>query len=154
MQETPYCNGLAGHCKIRKRRCVIEPVKTPLLLCENPSRLQFVETFLAVCAYQRQQTGRKDVKVTHRQLQEIALRRFGSEFVRWEDKQIDRLKNNYITRLSSPSGVRTADRFELLREVFRGERARGQTKGTPSVYHPTGIEAFLHPVMNSGEPSK
>jgi Bifunctional DNA primase/polymerase, N-terminal len=57
---------------------------------------------------------------------------------RWDDRQMERLKRKYFWRPGKP-----ATRFELLREVVKGDRKPGVKAGTPSAYAATGIRVFL-----------
>jgi hypothetical protein len=74
--------------------------------------------------------------MTNDQLSQIVADRYPA--IGWLPQQFERLKAKYITRPE-----KAATRFELMAEIEKGTRERGQRIGTPSVYKPTGIIAFL-----------
>ena len=85
--------------------------------------------------------GLGTLRVTHDQIRRIAAARFDLPMPVWDNRQIQRLKDKYITRPGRPATV-----FELMREVRKGERKLGEKVGVPSEYEPTGILLFLNPV--------
>ena len=78
------------------------------------------------------------IRMTHDQIRQIAGNR--REGVKWGHQQVERLKCKYVTR---EADGKSASRFELLREVRKGKRCRGQAVGTPSEYAATGVESLL-----------
>jgi hypothetical protein len=117
------------------------------LLCATSDQERFVETLLAVVLYQSQvHPGLGPsalVSVTQDQLREIAACRFGRETLPWDNpNEMRRLKRKYISSLLNGQ-QRPAERFELLREVEKGQRRKGAAPGTPSLYEPTGILTLI-----------
>ena len=123
-------------------------------LCETQDERRFVEALMVMLARQRQAaTGAPSrFRVTHDQLRRVAATRYGLELPVWENSQIARLKEKYIGRLRTDGQHDSASRFELFREVVKGQRARGKDKGTPSIFEPTGIEAFFRVRPSPSEP--
>ena len=122
-------------------------------LCESRDERWFVESLLAMWAHQRRRESRTAdtqgaprFQMTHEQLMRVVATRFpeATDPV-WQNSQIDRLKRKYINRLKANRQRDPATRFELFREVGKGQRARGAVKATPSTYEPTGIELLLRP---------
>jgi hypothetical protein len=65
-------------------------------------------------------------------------------------RKIEREKRKFIGR---PNDGKTAFKIELLREVRKGGRKRGQAVGTPSEYEPTGLNWLLyHALGEAGAP--
>jgi hypothetical protein len=119
------------------------------LLCASCDEERFVETLLAVVLYQSQERPELErsarVSVTQDQLREIAACRFGLETLPWDNpNEMRRLKRKYISGLLNGQ-QRPADRFELLREVEKGQPRKGAAPGTPSLYEPTGILSLIAP---------
>jgi hypothetical protein len=113
-------------------------------LCESGDERAFVEALVVQATYKlfhvREYTEDRVIRATHDQLRQIASDRHDG--LRWAPEQIERLKRKYVTR---EGDGKPATRFELLREVRKGERGRGQSKGRPSEYRPTGILELLRP---------
>lgn len=111
-------------------------------LCESDDERAFVEALTVQASYKMFHTGEylEDgvIRATHEQLGRIAGARHGG--LRWAPQQIERLKRKYVTR---EGDGKAASRFELLREVRKGERGRGGARGRPSEYRPTGILRFF-----------
>ena len=61
----------------------------------------------------------------------------------WDNKQIIRLKEKYVNRLGWNGEREPATVFELLRELRRGHRGKGELKGSPSEYELTRIKILL-----------
>jgi hypothetical protein len=106
----------------------------------------FVEA-LMVLVLHKIQTGEfaRDgvIRMTDQQLVEIATDRHPE--VTWvSNQQIERAKRKFIGR---PSDDKPAGRFELLREIRKGDRKPGQAVGTPSEYDATGIVSLLGPAF-------
>jgi hypothetical protein len=130
-------------------------------LCQSLDEQRFVELLVVIAAYQRDQTSGLQlqpnspteavpaVHMTHDQLRRIAVSRFHLEMPVWENAQIDRLKRKFINRLKCNGEREPATRFELLREISKGERPRRGDRGTPSKFEPTGIEIFMRAVSEA-----
>ena len=116
--------------------------QTGRFLCESGDERAFVEALLVQATYKihhaREYSDDGVIRATHDQLGRIAGARHGG--LRWAPQQIERLKRKYVTR---EGDGKPASRFELLREVRKGERRRGHPKGRPSEYRPTGILLLL-----------
>jgi Bifunctional DNA primase/polymerase, N-terminal len=117
-------------------------------LCESDDERQFVATILAIVLYERSESANgsyaSSVSLTHKQIRQHAARRFNLREPPWRsDNQINRLKQKYISRLTRTDQRAPPKRFELLREVHKGERARGSEHGTPSRYELTGVLALI-----------
>jgi hypothetical protein len=129
------------HCKRVTQICKI--------LCESDDERAFVEALLVQATYKmdctREYFDDGVIRATHDQLRRIAGARHGG--LRWAPQQIERLKRKYVTR---EGDGKPASRFELLREVRKGERGRGQARGRPSEYRPTGILQFFPPTAIAG----
>jgi hypothetical protein len=123
-----------SHTPIRNLRCV------SFRLSEREAA--FVEAVLVLVLHKLQigELARDGVvKLTNRQIMEVASDRRPE--VTWvSDRQIEREKRKFIGR---PGDRKPASKFELLQEVRKGERKRGETVGTPSEYLPTGINLLL-----------
>jgi hypothetical protein len=79
------------------------------------------------------------IRMTDRQLVAIASdRRPAIPWVSYQ--QIEREKRKFVGR---PGDGKPATRFELLREVKKGERPPGQAVGIPSEYQATGLMSLL-----------
>jgi hypothetical protein len=111
-------------------------------LCSSDQERIFVEALVTHLLHDRRHHPAHSrqglTAVTNGQLREIASRRLPG--CSWSPQQLERLKCKYITRESMG---RPATRFELLREVRKGDRVRGQRVGLPSRYEPTGILLLL-----------
>jgi hypothetical protein len=105
-------------------------------LCESRDEEAFVEALIVLITAKRS-WGESDLKMTGDQIREVARDRHK---LGWCDTQIDRLKLKYITRPGKP-----AERFELLREIAKGHRKRGQAPGVPSEYAMTGLRLLVDP---------
>jgi hypothetical protein len=118
-------------------------------LCESEDERAFVEALLVQAIYKMHHTREYSddgvIRATHDQLGRIVGARHGG--LRWAPQQIERLKRKYVTREGDD---KPASRFELLREVRKGERGRGQARGRPSEYRPTGLLRFLPPTEIAG----
>jgi hypothetical protein len=119
-------------------------------LCESRDERWFVESLLVMLALRNQASqcaatpqGAPTLRFTHDQLGRIASVRFSVEPPVWDNKQFDRLKRKYVSRVQTDGQRDAATRFELLLETAKGQRARGSARGTPSVYQPTGIGALF-----------
>lgn len=119
-------------------------------LCESRDERWFVESLLVLLDIRRRRQQRtatpqvvSSFRFTHNQVRQIVSLRFGVELPVWDNTQFDRLKRKYISRVGAKAQLEPATRFELFREVAKGQRARGSARGTPSVYQPTGIEIFF-----------
>ena len=118
-------------------------------LCQLEHERWFVEGFLAIYLCERQRQSEegarpgREVKLTHDQLQNVVATRFEQKFPIWKNPQIHRLKEKYVTRLGTDRQLKPATVFELFREIEKGKRASGATKGSPSVYEATGAETLL-----------
>jgi hypothetical protein len=130
------------HCK---RVTVMRSTRNRL--CDSRAEEQFVEVLLVVAIYQRDQQDEATIRVTHDQIRRIAAARFDLPMPVWDNRQIQRLKDKYITRPG-----RAATVFELMREVRKGERKLGEKVGVPSEYEPTGILLFLDPIALAASP--
>jgi hypothetical protein len=118
-------------------------------LCESEDERAFVEALLVQAIYKihhtREYSDDGVIRVTHDQLGRIVGARHRD--LRWAPQQIERLKRKYVTR---ERDGKPASRFELLLEVRKGERGRGQARGRPSEYRPTGILRFFPPTSIAG----
>jgi hypothetical protein len=133
--------------------------KRPLVgsLCESRDERWFVESLLVMWALQRRRESRTAdtqgaprFQMTHDQLIRVVAARFPeATHPVWQNSQFDRLKRKYINRLKADGRRDPATRFELFREVAKGQPNRGAVKGTPSTYEPTGIEFLLRPKPRS-----
>jgi hypothetical protein len=117
-------------------------------ICESGDERCFLECFIAAFLRQQsQQRGSVDsttISLTNNQIRDIAVRRFSLPERPWKsDNQIDRLKQKYISRPGTDGRWGSVERFELFRQVAKGNRARGTTPATPSVYQPTGILTLM-----------
>jgi hypothetical protein len=96
-----------------------------------------------VLALHEIQTGRvaQDgvIRMTNRQIVEVASDRHPE--VTWvSDVQVEREKRKFIGR---PDDGKPATKSELLREIRKGNRKRGQAVGVPSAYQLTGLGFLL-----------
>jgi hypothetical protein len=111
-------------------------------LCSSDQERNFVEVLVIHMLHDRrhhpEHARQGFTPITNDQLCEIASRRLPG--CKWSPQQLERLKCKYITRQSMG---RPASRFELLKEVRKGERRRGQQVGLPSRYEPTGVLLLL-----------
>jgi hypothetical protein len=107
-------------------------------LCNSDNERAFVEALAVMTTYKilhtREYSDEAVVRMTHDQLKQIAADR--NKGLVWGPQQVERLKRKYVTR---EADGKPASRFELLREVLKGERKPGQALGRPSEYRPTGI---------------
>ncbi|MGO9596497.1 MAG: hypothetical protein ACLP7Q_00570 [Isosphaeraceae bacterium] len=88
--------------------------------------------------------------LTDMQLRRVVSKRFKIEMPVWDNTQIVRLKRKFVSRLG-PDGEREPVRvFELIRELKRGHRGKGEFKGSPSEYQLTGIRILLQAGAGSG----
>ena len=85
--------------------------------------------------------GESPVSMTNEQIAEIVAERHPDVSVK-HPKTFEELKRRYITR---EKDGKPASRFELLREIRKGERKPGQSIGIPSDYETTGILRLLTP---------
>lgn len=118
-------------------------------LCESDDERAFVEALMAQATYKmlhtREYSADRVIRATHDQIRRIAG---GSrEGPGWSSEQFERLKRKYVTR---ELDGKPASRFELLREARKGERRRGEPRGRPSEYRPTGILLLLAGSMTPG----
>jgi hypothetical protein len=103
----------------------------------------FIECLLAVVAWKLDHQAESTLILTDMQLRRVVSKRFKIEMPVWDNTQIVRLKRKYVSRLG-PDGEREPARvFELLRELKRGHRGKGELKGSPSEYELTGIRILL-----------
>lgn len=116
-------------------------------LCVSSDERQFMESLLAIWILKRSR-GERILKTTHDQIRRVATSRFKGEFKGWDNKQFDRLKAKYVSRLDARGTRQAASRFELLREVVKGCPPSKVGRGTPSEYEPTGIELLLLPPVD------
>ena len=111
-------------------------------LCNSDDEQAFVEALVVLTTYKINHTHKyRDealIRMTHDQIRQIAGNR--REGLKWGHQQVERLKCKYVTR---EADGKPASRFELLREVRKGERKRNQTVGRPSEYRPTGVLCLL-----------
>lgn len=127
---------------------VTKPVDFSNCLCMSSQESEFVEAVLCIWLFKRTQSNEAAFKFTHRQLCDLAALRFPDREKTWEDHtQIKRLKNKYIDRLIADgdgNGTRkSADRFELLQEVVKGQSLTRGGRGLSSEYVATGIERLF-----------
>jgi len=103
-----------------------------------------------VVAWKLDHQAESTLILTDMQLRRVVSKRFKIKMPVWDNTQIVRLKRKYVSRLG-PDGKREPARvFELLRELKRGHRGKGELKGSPSEYELTGIRILLHPGAGSG----
>ena len=88
--------------------------------------------------------------LTNDQLRRVVSKRFKVTMPVWDNTQISRLKDKYVNRLGGNGEHLPATVFELFRELRRGHRGKGETKGSPSEYELTGIEILLSAGAGSG----
>ena len=74
-------------------------------LCESRSEEQFVEVLIVVVTYKRDEQGETMIRVTHDQIRRDAAARFGLPMPVWDNRQIQRLKDKFVTRLGQPATV-------------------------------------------------
>jgi hypothetical protein len=111
-------------------------------LCESDDERAFVKALVVQVTHKlfhtREYRDDRVIRMTHDQLRRIAGERHGG--LAWGPQQVERLKCKYISR---EGDGKPASRFELLREVRKGERKRGHARGCPSEYRPTGIAQLV-----------
>jgi hypothetical protein len=107
-------------------------------LCGSRDEERFVETLLVLAIYKLEQQNETTILATHDQIRQIAPARFGEAMRRWDNQEVERLKRKYVGRPGSP-----AKRFELLKELRKGQHSRNGNPGTPSEYAATGTIASL-----------
>ena len=105
-------------------------------LCVSDDERAFVEGLIVHVIHRRTVEPGDLFRMTNDQLRTIVADRYSGKD--WDDTQFERLKAKYITRPSKP-----ATRFELLLELEKGSRKRGEMIGKPSTYRPTGVMALL-----------
>jgi Bifunctional DNA primase/polymerase, N-terminal len=112
---------------------------SPLLsdrLCRSPDEAAFVESVLVHSLHKLAIEPGELIRMTGDQIRAVASdRALGGD---WTDMQMERLKAKYFWRPGKP-----ATRYELLREIVKGDRRPGLTVGTPSEYLATGLRVFL-----------
>ena len=113
-------------------------------LCNSDDERAFVEALVVLTTYKilhtREYSDEAVIRMTHDQIRQIASNR--REGLEWGHQQVERLKCKYVTR---EADGKPASRFELLREVLKGERKRSHPRGRPSEYQPTGVLRLLTP---------
>jgi hypothetical protein len=97
----------------------------------------------AIVSWKRDHTSERTLILTNDQLRRIVSKRFKVKMPVWDNTQISRLKEKYVNRLGGNGEREPATVFELLREVRKGHRGKGETKGSPSEYELTGIKILL-----------
>lgn len=108
----------------------------------RPREAAFVEAVIVLSLHEIQ-TGRVArggvIRMTNRQIMDIASDRHPE--VTWvSDVQVEREKRKFIGR---PDDGKPATKSELLREICKGKRQRGQAVGVPSEYQLRGLGFLL-----------
>ncbi len=143
--ELPHNPSSYKHCTRVTRGSRIR-----IRLCDSKDERLFIEALLAVVSWKLKHTAETTLTLTNDQLRQVVSKRFKIDMPVWDNKQIVRLKQKYVNRLS-PNGNREPARvFELLRELRRGHKGKGMAKGSPSEYELTGIKILLQGVAGSG----
>jgi hypothetical protein len=106
-------------------------------LCINERERSYVEALLVYCTYKRD-LGESPIKATGAQIRELMEERHR---VIIEDKQLERLKRKYITRVNKPAST-----YELLVQTAVG------SPGSPSEFKLAGILKLMGPSVLLGCP--
>jgi hypothetical protein len=111
-------------------------------LCNSDDERAFVEALVIQTMHKilhtREYLDDRVIQMTQDQIRQIAGSRH--EARNWGPQQLERLKCKYLTR---DGDGKPTTRFELLREIRKGFRKRGQKSGEPSAYQPTGVMLLL-----------
>jgi hypothetical protein len=104
----------------------------------------FVACVVSILIYNRRSSVAPTFLATNAQIARIADFRCPAHPPLWDNTQIERLKQKYVTRPGKPASV-----FELIREVRKGGRKRSDKVGAPTQYEATGILLFLNSIDSS-----
>ncbi len=124
---------------IPRKKTTTDPLPVRVL---RPRETAFVEAVIVLSLHEIQ-LGRvavdRVIRLTNHQLVILARDRYPE--VTWvSDEQVEREKRKFIGR---PEDGKPATKSELLREIRKGKRERGQAVGVPSEYQLTGLDFLL-----------
>jgi hypothetical protein len=106
--------------------------------------LWFVEALIVLAAL-KDSCGESAFRMTNDQV--VAVMQSRHPEAKVGVQTFERLKRRYVSRPGKP-----AERFELLRETFKGSRKPGQQVGVPSEYERTGLAGLLPGLNEVAQP--